>query len=291
MVPADVRKVVGSSFALSCLLIAACAPVRAPVPGETSRQSSLRVMTYNIQAGGGKLENVAQTIRSFSPDIVGLQEVDVHWSARSAFADQATMLAEMLGMQQRFARIYQIPAGDSTRPPREYGVAILSKCPIVSFTNHMLTRLSTQDSTAPPAPMPGFLESAVDFRGTRIRLFNTHIDYRRDPSIRRQQVSEMLAIIGQPRVPTLLFGDMNAPPEAPELQPLFARLRDVWLGQADAGATYPATAPVRRIDYVLTSSHFVARSASVPVTVASDHRPVVADLVLTDTPSAWSGCD
>jgi endonuclease/exonuclease/phosphatase family metal-dependent hydrolase len=97
-------------------------------------------MTYNIQAGGGKLENVARTILGFSPDIVGIQEVDVHWSARSSFEDQATALAEILGMEQRFARIYQIPAADSTNPPREYGVAILSKCPIVSFTNHMLTR-------------------------------------------------------------------------------------------------------------------------------------------------------
>jgi endonuclease/exonuclease/phosphatase family metal-dependent hydrolase len=273
------------------MLIVACAPARLPTPGETPPQSSLRVMTYNIQAGGGNLENVARTIRSFSPDIVGLQEVDVHWSARSAFADQATALAEMLGMQQRFARIYQIPAGDSTRPPREYGVAILSKCPIVSFTNHMLTRLSTQDSNTTPTPMPGFLESAVDFGGRRIRVFNTHLDYRADPSVRRQQVSEMLAAIGESAVPTLLLGDMNAPPTAPELRPLFERLRDTWLGQADAGLTYPASAPVRRIDYVLTSSHFVARSARVPVTLASDHRPVVADLVLSENPAGRLRCN
>ena len=274
-----------------CLLIAACAPVRAPTLEESSPQSSLRVMTYNIQAGGGNLENVASTIRSSSPDIIGLQEVDVHWSARSGFADQTTALAAMLGMQGRFARIYQLPGGDSTKPPREYGVAILSKCPIVSFTNHMLTRLSTQDSTAGPAPMPGFLESTVDFGGTRIRVFNTHLDYRRDPSVRQQQVSEMLAIIGQSTVPTLLFGDMNAPPDAPELQPLFGRLGDAWLGQADAGLTYPATAPVRRIDYVFTSPHFVARSAGVPVTLASDHRPVMTDLVLSGIPSARLRCN
>ena len=292
MVPARRRKVVQiRSLAPLCLLIAACAPARAPTAGEASRTSSLRVMTYNIQAGGGKLENVAETIRGFSPDIVGLQEVDVHWSARSGFADQTAELAKMLGMQGRFARIYQLPGADSTRPPREYGVAILSKCPIVSFTNHMLTRLSTQDSTAGPTPMPGLLESTVDFSGTRIRVFNTHLDYRRDPSVRRQQVSEMLAIIGQSAGPTLLFGDMNAPPEAPELRPLSEKLRYAWLGQADAGLTYPATAPVRRIDYVFTSPHFVARSASVPVTVASDHRPVVTDLALAGVSSARLRCN
>ena len=139
--------------------------------------------------------------------------------------------------------------------------------------------------------MPGFLASTVDFGGTRIRVFNTHLDYRADPSVRRQQVSEMLAIMGQSAMPTLLLGDMNAQPHAPELRALFERFSDAWLGQAEAGLTYPATEPHRRIDYVFTSPHFVARSASVPVTVASDHWPVLADLVLTGAPSARSGCE
>lgn len=278
-------------LAVVCLLIAGCAPARTPTLDQTAAQATLRVMTYNIQAGGEKLENIAQTIRSVSPDIVGLQEVDVHWSARSGFADQTAALAGMLGMQARFAAIYTIQPGDSTKPSREYGVAMLTKCPIVSFTNHKLTRLSTQEANAAPVPMPGFLESVVDFGGARIRVFNTHLDYRADPSVRRKQVAEMLAILGEPAVPTLLLGDMNAPPDAPELQPLFERFRDVWQAQTEPGVTYPATAPVRRIDYVFTSAHFAVRSASVPVSAASDHRPVVADLVLAGDPSARSGCD
>jgi len=126
-------------------------------------------MTYNIQAGGGNLDNVAETIRSVAPDIVGLQEVDVHWDARSAFADQAALLAKSLGMDARFAGIYRISVTDPTRPPREYGVALLSRCPIRTFTNHPLTRLSTQEANPAPNPMPGFLEATVDVGGTPIR--------------------------------------------------------------------------------------------------------------------------
>jgi endonuclease/exonuclease/phosphatase family metal-dependent hydrolase len=249
-------------------------------------------MTYNIQAGGGNLERIAETIRGFAPDIVGLQEVDVHWGERSAFADQAAELAQSLGMQARFAPIYRIAGVDSTEPLREYGVAVLSRCPILSFTNHMLTRLSTQDVSRVPSPMPGFLEARVGVGGTVIRVLDTHLDYRADRRVREQQVAEMLAVLGQSSSPTVLLGDLNAQPQAPELQPLFARLNDVWLGRTDPGFTYPAGAPVRRIDYVLLSRHFAARSARVPVTLASDHRPVVVDLVFAaDSPGRNLDCN
>jgi endonuclease/exonuclease/phosphatase family metal-dependent hydrolase len=78
-----------------------------------------------------------------------------------------------------------------------------------------------------------------------------------------------------------LFGDLNAPPDAPEIQPLLQRLHDAWPPSAGPGLTDPADVPAKRIDYVLTSDHFQVRAASVPVTLASDHRPVVVDLTLT----------
>ena len=91
-----------------------------------------------------------------------------------------------------------------------------------------------------------------------------------------------LRFIGDLSVPTLVFGDLNAAPDAPELQPLLARLHDAWSGSSP-GYTYPAEAPRERIDDVLVSPHFTVRSVRVPETQASDQRPVVADLVLTPT--------
>ena len=102
--------------------------------------------------------------------------------------------------------------------------------------------------------------------------------------MRQLQVSEMLAIIGEPKSPTLLFGDMNAPPSAPELQPLFTRLRDAWPSDSGTGFTYPANEPIRRIDYVLISPHYRLASAMVVPSVASDHRPVIVELVRNRNP-------
>ncbi len=250
-------------------------------PAEAQQQPvGMRVMSYNIQAGGGNLDGIAEVIRSSGATLVALQEVDVHWDKRSGFADQASELATKLGMQVRFAPIYRLPGADSTSPPREYGVALLSRYPIVAFTNHAITRLSTQRNNAAPTPMPGFLEVTINVRGRRVRVFNTHLDYRGDPAVRRQQVSESLRIIGASAKPVLMFGDFNAVPTAPELQPLFRRLHDGWPASAGTGFTYPAVKPVRRIDYVLASGHFRVIFAHVPDSQAADHRPVIMDLML-----------
>lgn len=241
----------------------------------------LRVMSYNIRSGNGNLAGTAAAIRASAPDLVALQEVDVHWAERSNFVDQATALGQELQMQVRFAPIYRLDSAGSQAPPREFGVALLSRFPITSFTNHIITRLSTQETNPLPAPMPGFLEATVDVGGRAVRVFDTHLDYRSDPRVRHQQVLDMLGFIGDVSAPTLLFGDLNAPPDAPEIQPLLERLHDAWPTSAGAGLTDPADVPSKRIDYVLTSKHFRVRSATVPVTLASDHRPVVVDLSLT----------
>ncbi len=236
-------------------------------------------MTYNIRSGNGDLPNTAAAIRHEAPDIVALQEVDVHWADRSAFADQATELGRRLGMNVRFAQIYDLP-GATGAPDREFGVALLTRFPVRRFVDDTITRLSTQDPHPVPTPMPGLLDAELDVGGRLVRVFNTHLDYRKDPRVRERQVHDMLAFMERDTLPTLVFGDMNATPAAPELQPLLARFHDAWDSAVGPGFTYPADAPAERIDYVLVSPAFVVRSARVPDTQASDHRPVVVDLVL-----------
>jgi endonuclease/exonuclease/phosphatase family metal-dependent hydrolase len=263
--------------AVLLFVAAATACTHLPAP---ERGIPFRVMTYNIRSGNGDLARVAATIRGFVPDVVGLQEVDVHWAERSGFADQARLLGEMLHMAVRFAPIYTLPGADSTRQARQFGVALLSKYPISEWKNDTLTRLSTQAQNPAPAPAPGLLEATIDVGGTPVRVLNTHLDYRPDPAVRKQQVSEMLAQIGDSPGPTLVLGDLNAGPEASELEPLLKILRDAWDAKDDPGFTYPADKPVKRIDYVLTSNQFRVRAALVPATEASDHRPVLVDLLL-----------
>lgn len=275
------RNVVRPWFALLAASLAACSWFGGASHGSVAPPgTALRVMTYNIQSGHGNLEATATAIRAASADVVALQEVDVHWAERSGFADQAAFLGERLRMHVLFAPIYRLPADSAGQPPREFGVALLSRFPIVTWRNDTLTRLSTQVPNPVPAPAPGLLEATLDVQGTRVRVWNTHLDYRGDPRVRRQQVSEMVADIGAADVPTIVFGDLNATPTAPELAPLFARLHDAWSPAFGSGFTYPADSASKRIDYVLVSSRFAVRAATVPDIQASDHRPVIVDLSL-----------
>lgn len=269
--------------AVGCALVTGCAR-----PNLRAAPPALRVMTYNIRSGNGDLDGTAAAIRALAPDIVALQEVDVHWASRSGFADQAMLLGQKLRMRVCFARIYELPPERDGLPLREFGVALLTRHPMTGCANRVITRLSTQEKGPVPAPMPGFLEATVEWRGTSVRVFDTHLDYRSDPAVRRRQVEDMLGFIGAARSPTILMGDLNAEPNASEIQPLFASLRDAWLVREGSraedrpGPTYPAEDPKKRIDYVLVSKDFRVISVSVPATLASDHRPVVADLVLID---------
>lgn len=274
----------------SLALLAGTALTAPAVAGEdpAALDVPVRVATYNIHAGAGEdgrydLARTASAIHALDADVVGLQEVDVHWGARSQWADTAQELADRLGMRVFFAPIYSLDSPSEGQPRREYGVAVLSRWPIVSTENHPLTRLSTVVPNPTPTPMPGFAEVVIEKQGARVHVYTTHLDYRADPSVRQTQVEETLDILaddaGESRV---LVGDLNATPEAPELAPLWPILTDTWAAApaAGTGLTYPAITPTKRIDYVTASTEVEVVASHVPETAASDHLPVVADLVV-----------
>jgi endonuclease/exonuclease/phosphatase family metal-dependent hydrolase len=262
-------------------LLVVCLMLAVPAPAQATPVAALRVLTFNMHTGIGEdgrldLGRTAGLIRSSGADVVGLQEVDVHWADRSDFRDQAADLAALLHMWVFFAPIYDLPPLTDGQPDRRYGVAVLSRFPFIHTENHLIARLSTQDSNPVPVPTPGFAEAVFLTRGGPLHVYVTHLDFRADPSVRAAQVADTLRILGQdPCARQVLLGDFNAEPGAPELTPLWSRLRDAWSG-TDPGLTYPAGVPARRIDYV-TSSGLRARDARVLVTDASDHRPVLVD--------------
>ncbi|WP_247004322.1 endonuclease/exonuclease/phosphatase family protein [Halosolutus gelatinilyticus] len=244
---------------------------------------SLTAMSYNVHHGVGSdgrldLEGTAREIRESGAEVVGLQEVDVHWGERSNFRNQAASLAEMLDANYVFAPIYSLDPPETDRPRREYGLAVLSEYPIRHSRNHEITRLSPLLGPEPQSA-PGFPEVSVNVRGVRVSFFATHLDYRADPSVREMQVGDMLEIVDADRGPTLLVGDLNAPPGAPELRPLWDEFDDAWnVRSEEPGYTFPAETPTKRIDYVLTSSDVETDAVEVVETLVSDHRPVIAEL-------------
>jgi len=256
---------------------------------------TLRVASYNIHAGIGEddvfdLDRTAAAITGLDADVVGLQEVDVHWSARSQWRDTLQELGSRLHMQVAFAPIYDLDPLAAGEPRRGYGVAVLSRYPIVARENHQITRLSTQVPNPVPALAPGFLEAVVQIGGARTHVYVTHLDYRADPSVRRLQVSDTRSILAQdpPGARQILLGDFNAEPTAPELQPLWQSVHDTWTEAPVTSGhelTYPAILPTKRIDYVTVSPNIITVAAAVPADdlarSASDHRPVVATVQIS----------
>lgn len=262
-----------TALILTLILVSACSHKENP-PIE------LRIMSYNIAAGYGSIEGIANVIETHNPDIVALQEVDVHWGERSDFKDQVRFLEERLNMNAFFGEIYSFDSETKNDPPREFGLAFLSKPSIIFEQNHPLSRLTTQETETELRLMPGFPEIAIEVVGTRIHVFNTHLDYRQDPSARITQIGEMIEIMESVDDPLMLAGDLNARPSADELQPLFDLLMDPWKDSEDQpGHTFPSDQPDRRIDYILHSRHFQVSKAFTAETPASDHLPVVVDLL------------
>lgn len=254
----------------------------------------ITAMSYNIYHGTGTdgqldLERTADVIRESGADIIGLQEVDVHWGNRSNFQNQVKLLAEKLNMNHFWAPIYNLEPAASGKPRREYGLAVLTEYPILRSENHEIARLSPILGPEPQMA-PGFPEVVVNVRGVTVTFYATHLDYRGDPSVRTMQVEDMLEIIDADSGPTVLVGDLNAPPDAQELAPLWDEFDDAWDAEGTGpGYTYPAEDPVKRIDYVLTSPTVETDSVEVVEALAADHRPVVADLSLSGS-EVGGGC-
>ncbi|HLR03567.1 MAG TPA: endonuclease/exonuclease/phosphatase family protein [Virgibacillus sp.] len=250
---------------------------------EESDELQIKVGTYNIQAGMDNdgeynLNSTAEVIRESGADIIGLNEVDVHWGERSDFANTVKELADELDMEYFFAPIYDMDPLNPGEPNRQYGVAVLSKYPIIHAENREITRLSTQDPDPSPKPTPGFLQAQIHVGGEEVWFYATHLSLELD--IREIEVHEMIDIISE-HDHSILTGDMNANPDAPDLEPLFSTFQDAWEATNDGpGYTFPADDPIKRIDDIFLTPGVQIDSAEVIDTLASDHLPVTADLTL-----------
>lgn len=246
--------------------------------GAQASDRPLTAMSYNIHHGADAEENldldrIAEEIRRQDTEIVGLQEVDRHWSGRSDFEDQARELAAELDMHYVFGANLDRDPAEPGQPRRQYGTAILSEYPILESANTPLPRPEGGEQR-------GLLEALVNVRGVPVRVYNTHLQH--DSAVERgAQVEAIVQRVGEFEEPTLLLGDLNARPEASELAPLFARFDDAWVeGGSGPGYTYSSAAPYARIDYALVSPDVSVTRARVPRTLASDHLPVVAELLV-----------
>lgn len=232
--------------------------------------------TYNIHHGvglGGRLDldRTARAIAATGATLVGLQEVDRHFGERSGFADQAAELAGRLGLEPVFGADIDRAPPAAGAPRRQYGNAILSAYPVLSWRNTLLPRPAGTEQR-------GLLEAVVEVDGGPLTVFTTHLQNDSSPA-RREQAGEIARIVRGTAGPAVLTGDLNARPEAPEVRTLTAVLVDAWAAAGRGrGDTFSALFPRARVDYVLSTPDLVAQRPAVVRAWASDHRPFGTDL-------------
>lgn len=230
----------------------------------------LRVMTFNIHGGrpatgSVNLEAIAAVIRQLEPDLVALQEVHSYLPPPYVFRDQPRRLRKLLGMELYFGRTLGLgPVG--------YGNAILTRERAVEYRATALPITRQRRGLEPR----GLIEARVRAGGRTVRFFNTHLGL--TPEQRSRQVARIVTEVRSRPDPVILAGDLNAVPESAEL----AQLRAAGLRECatDDALTFPAETPRCRIDHLLVSPHFQVERCFAVDTTVSDHRPLVADLLL-----------
>lgn len=235
-------------------------PARDSVVYET-----IRVAAYNVKHGLGMdsvidLERVASVLRGLYADVITLQEID-RGVERSGGVDQATRLANLLGMSAHFGDFMPYQGG-------EYGMAVLTRLPVLAVDNIRLP-----DGEEPRSALE--VQVAAGVSGLPVSIVGIHF-YRTDEE-RLAQADSLSSYLDGAGRPVILAGDFNSQ----RGDVVMTRLADEgWMAvekEGDSG-TFPSDGPQREIDFMLVRpdsvfdvrEHFVVDEA-----VASDHRPIM----------------
>lgn len=269
------RKFLAATSAwLFVLLAAVCL---GPARGATSRgRVHLNVMSYNIHVGVGMdkkqdLARIAEVIKRNHTDLVGLQEVD-RGVERTGRVDEIKELARLTGMDYAFAHNLDYQGG-------QYGVAVLSRFPILAIDHRLYANRRERERR-------GFIRVEVEVGGRRLNFVTTHLDYQFEDG-RVFETEQLLKVLADVRGPLVVSGDFNEEPRGGAYELMRkAGFADVWqrcvacAQDSSNGLTYPADKPKKRIDYVFYRDlgEDVTASATIPDTLASDHRPLVVNL-------------
>ena len=258
---------VRATIALGFIILAAIPAAAAR--GGARQQTTLRILAYNIRHGAGMddrvdLERAARVIRQVNPDLVALQEID-NETTRTDLVDQAERLGQLTGMHHVFGGFMDYREG-------AYGMALLSRFPFVETVNHRLP-----DGQEPRTALTALVRLGTD--GPEILLAGIHLY--RSAAERMAQARRLVEIFEGETRPVILAGDFNSTPDSDVIR-LLARTWQI----PDKGSdhlTFPSVEPRREIDFIMfrpAGAFAVAAIDVIEEPVASDHRPLVLDLVV-----------
>lgn len=257
------------AFGALGITLAACS-ARPPAPSPMGAAAPLTVVSYNIRHGAGvddriDLPRTAAVLRALAPDLVALQEVD-HRVRRSGNVAQADSLGALLGLRAAFGAFMPYQGG-------EYGLAILSRHPIVRATP---VRLPDGNE-----PRVALIADIALPHGDTISAVNVHFDWVDNDTLRFAQARALTRVLDTLSRPWVILGDFNDQPGSRTLALFTARAVEASKPR-DAHFTFSSTEPAKEIDFILAAPAPAWQPATarvVPERIASDHRPVVTQLV------------
>ena len=243
-----------------------------PVPSTSPAPLSFTVMTYNVHQGYDAfdiagLDRTADTIEHEAPDVVVLQEVVRGW-----LIDEQHDVLGYLSARLRMPYVFGPNIGDL------YGNAILSRYPITEVRRIRYAKEPGLSHQPRGAIIARIGDSST---AKRALIAVTHLDENADAgAVRTEQIRTLLNEIGT-ATPAIIACDCNAKPEAPELELITdSGFGDLALQSGGGGSTFPAPAPVERIDYIFGAG-VTASQGRVIASTASDHRPVIVRVTLS----------
>ena len=229
-----------------------------------SSEVVIRILAYNVRHGAGMddsvdLRRAAAVINEVRPDVVALQEID-SVTSRTGHVDQAARLGALTNMRAVFGGFMDYRGG-------QYGMAVLSRHPILSSTNHRLP-----DGQEPRTA----LAVTIQIEGMPTPLVVVGIHLYATEGERLAQARRLTEIFQGEQRPVVLVGDFNSKPGTAVIE----RLAQYWSIPAKDSEplTFPADAPDREIDYVMLrpATRFeVLEMRVIDEVLASDHRPVL----------------
>jgi endonuclease/exonuclease/phosphatase family metal-dependent hydrolase len=218
----------------------------------------LRLMSYNIRNAKGMdnktgYDRIAAVIKKANADITALQELDSA-TKRNGGEDVLKILAEKTGLFSVYGAAIDYQGG-------KYGIGILSKQkPLKYYT----------------VPLPGKEEQRV----LLVAVFKKYVIFCTHWSLTDADRVTSAAIINEETEkftkPIYLLGDLNAEPNFNAI----AVLKQKWTLLSGEQPTFPASIPVKCIDYIFSNNRKIkVISANVlDEPMASDHRPVLVEL-------------
>jgi endonuclease/exonuclease/phosphatase family metal-dependent hydrolase len=249
----------------------------------------VRIATFNILHGRSlddgrvDVDRLAAAVKSLDADVLGLQEVDLD-QPRSFGADLTAVAAEAMGApeHQFVAALHGTPGGtwmaatgDEQPGSATYGIALLSRYPVVSWrvvrlpalraTVPLWSTITNRPFLARDEPRVA-IAAVLDGPHGEFTVCNTHLSF--IPGWNAKQLRHLVGSLAGTREPLVLVGDLNME------QRQAARMSG--LRPIASAATFPAAHPRRQIDHVLVRGGLRATGPAEAVQVPlSDHRALV----------------